>query len=63
MAIQLAKKLLGLRVVAAASKPASAERALRLGADVVINHKEALQPQLQAHGIDGVHIIFSTHEL
>jgi NADPH:quinone reductase-like Zn-dependent oxidoreductase len=63
MVIQLAKKVLGLRVVATASREESRNQSLRLGADVVISHREALQPQLQAQGIDGVDLIFSANDL
>jgi len=38
--IQLAKQLLGLHVIATASRPESVQAAKNLGADTVINHRE-----------------------
>jgi len=39
IAIQIAKKLLGLKVIATASRPESIEWCRQMGADVVVNHK------------------------
>ena len=47
MAIQLAKRA-GLRVIATASRPESRTWCLELGADAVIDHSQALAPQLAA---------------
>lgn len=55
--IQLAK-VLGLTVIATASRPESRQACLSLGADHVINHRESLKPQLETLGINGVHYIF-----
>jgi zinc-binding alcohol dehydrogenase family protein len=55
--IQLAK-VLGLTVIATASRPESQQACSSLGADYVINHRETLKPQLEALGINNVHFIF-----
>lgn len=39
IAIQIAKRLLGLKVVASASRPETVEYCRRMGADVVIDHR------------------------
>lgn len=52
--IQLAKQLTGATVIATASREASKEWVRQLGADWVINHKQALKPQLQALGFEQV---------
>lgn len=44
-------KMLGLTVVATASRPESADWCHQLGADHVINHREPLRPQVEALGI------------
>jgi len=61
--IQLAKKLGGLFVIATASRPESADKATQLGADLVINHRHPLAPQLEQAGIDGVDYIYDGHGL
>lgn len=43
IAIQIAKKLLGLKVIATASRPASIEWCKKMGADVVVNHKNLIE--------------------
>ncbi len=53
VAIQLAK-LAGFVVVATASRAETAEWCRLLGADHVVNHREALAPQLQALGFDRI---------
>ncbi len=50
IAIQLAKKVAGLNVIATASRPQSMEWVKQLGADHVINHHQPLQPQLMEAG-------------
>jgi zinc-binding alcohol dehydrogenase family protein len=62
-AIQLAKKVGGLFVIATASRPESAKKSMELGADLVINHREPLQPQLEAAGLDGVDYIYDGYGL
>jgi len=61
--IQLAKKVGGLFVIATASRPESADKSMELGADLVINHREPLMPQLAAAGIDGVDYIYDGYGL
>lgn len=46
MAIQLASKLAGMTVIATASRPETVKWVRELGAQHVLNHKQALQPQL-----------------
>ncbi|MNK09166.1 Zinc-type alcohol dehydrogenase-like protein [compost metagenome] len=43
IAIQLAKKIAGLKVIATASRPESIEWCKRMGADVVVNHKNLVE--------------------
>ena len=50
IAIQLAKKLAGLRVIATASRPESSQWVQELGADAVIDHTGDLAAQLRALG-------------
>ncbi len=59
IAIQLAKVLTGARVVATASRAESRAQALALGADLVLDHGQPMQPQLAAAGIRWVERIFS----
>ena len=58
IAIQLAKKLAGLRVVATASRPESAQWVKELGADVVVDHTGDLAAQMKAAGIAEADYIF-----
>jgi len=60
--IQLAK-VLGLTVIATASRPESREACLSLGADHVINHRETLKPQLEELGINELHFIYDAVSL
>jgi len=54
IAIQLAKQLAGLRVIATASRPDSARWVRELGADEVIDHTRPLADQLRAAGVPEV---------
>ncbi|CDO06696.1 zinc-binding alcohol dehydrogenase family protein [Mycolicibacterium cosmeticum] len=58
--IQLAKKLTAVRVIATASRDDSRDWALRLGADVVIDHHD-LQRQALDVAPDGIDYVFSPH--
>ncbi|TSA11527.1 MAG: zinc-binding alcohol dehydrogenase family protein, partial [Betaproteobacteria bacterium] len=58
IAIQLAKKLAGLNVIATASRPESVAWVRALGADHVIDHSKDLAPQLEAVGSKEVDYIF-----
>jgi NADPH2:quinone reductase len=57
LAIQLAKSVGKLKVVATASRPASQQWCRTLGADLVIDHSMALVPQLAEAEIKGVDFI------
>jgi len=60
--IQLARKLTGLTVIGTASRPESQKWVTDLGAHLVIDHSQPLQPQLTAVGIQQVdHVISLTH--
>ena len=58
LAIQLAKKVAGMTVIATASRKESQEWCLSLGADLCINHHEDMKHQLEAANIDDVPYIF-----
>lgn len=60
--IQLAK-LAGLTVLATASRPASTEWAKSLGADHVIDHRNAMKPQVDGLGIKNVDYIACFNDL
>ncbi|MES2317921.1 MAG: zinc-binding alcohol dehydrogenase family protein [Pseudomonadota bacterium] len=62
IAIQLAKKLARLTVVATASRPESAEWCRKLGADHMIDHNGDLPAQLKALGIADVDFILCLNE-
>lgn len=55
-------KMLGLQVVATASRPATQAWCKALGADHVINHREALAPQCEAIGITAFPYIANLHD-
>ena len=59
IAIQLARRLSGARIVATASRPQSREQAGRLGAHLVIDHGQPLSKALQQAGIRWAERIFS----
>jgi NADPH2:quinone reductase len=59
IAIQLARRLTGARIVATASRPQSREQAEKLGAHLVIDHAQPLSKGLQQAGIRWVERIFS----
>ena len=63
IAIQIAKRVAGLRVIATASRPASIEYCRRMGADEIIDHTQELSPQLQRLGLDGVDYILNASEV
>ncbi|RYY63997.1 MAG: zinc-binding alcohol dehydrogenase family protein, partial [Chitinophagaceae bacterium] len=56
IAIQLAKKILGLTVIATASRPETKEWCIRMGADYVVDHKN-LVAELNAAGFKEVDFI------
>ncbi len=57
IAIQLAGKLAKLNVIATASREASRDWCLKLGADLIINHRNALNEELSAQSISHVDYI------
>lgn len=63
IAIQIAKRVAGLHVVATASRPESEAHCRRMGADAIINHDHDLPRQLQDLGLPGVEYILSTTTL
>ncbi len=54
-------KMLGLRVVATASRPETADWCRTLGADDIINHQQPLRPQAEALGIHEFPYIANLH--
>jgi NADPH:quinone reductase-like Zn-dependent oxidoreductase len=63
IAIQIAKRVADLHVIATASRPESVEYCRELGADQVIDHSQDLGPQLHTFGLDGVDYILNTSEV
>ncbi|MFZ4757046.1 MAG: zinc-binding alcohol dehydrogenase family protein [Burkholderiaceae bacterium] len=59
IAIQLARRLTGARVIATASRPESRAQALALGAHLVIDHSRPLSEALAEAGVKWVERIFS----
>ncbi len=57
MLVQLARRLTGLRVIATASRPATRQWCLDLGAHAVIDHSQPFGPQLQAIGMPEVDLV------
>jgi zinc-binding alcohol dehydrogenase family protein len=58
IAIQLAKQLADVTVIATASRSESIEWCKSLGADLVIDHRDSMVEQLRAHNIQHVDYIF-----
>lgn len=61
IAIQLARALTGLTIIATASRPETQQWVQELGAHHVINHAEPLKPQLDTLGLESVDFVFSTN--
>lgn len=61
MAIQLARRLTNVRVLATASRPETAAWVRELGAHDVIDHSGDIAGQIRALGLSGVESIFSTN--
>jgi NADPH:quinone reductase-like Zn-dependent oxidoreductase len=59
IAIQIAKRVANLRVIASASRPASMDYCHQLGADEIVDHTQELGPQFRALGLDGVDYILN----
>lgn len=58
IAIQLAKTLTNVTIIATASRTESADWCKSLGADIVIDHNQSFSDQLNAQGINAVDYIF-----
>jgi NADPH2:quinone reductase len=58
IAIQLAKQLAGLQVIATASRPESTQWVRELGADTVVDHTGDLAAQMRAAGVPEADYIF-----
>jgi len=58
IAIQLAKQLAGLQVIATASRPESTQWVRELGADTVVDHTGDLAAQMRAGGVPEADYIF-----
>ena len=63
IAIQIAKRVANLRVIATASRPASVDYCRQMGADDVIDHSRELESQLHALGLGGVDYILNSSEV
>jgi len=61
MAIQLARRLTNVRVIATASRPETAAWVRELGAHDVIDHHGPIAEQIRALGLTGVESVFSTN--
>lgn len=58
IAIQIAKKVLGLTVIGTASRPETEEFVKGNGADYVVNHRHKYKPQLEKLGIDSLDYVY-----
>ena len=63
IAIQIAKKVAQLTVIATASRPESREWCLARGADVVIDHRQPIPAQLRAAGFLSIPYILCLNDL
>lgn len=63
IAIQMARRVGKLHVIATASRPASTAFCRQMGAHAVIDHTQPLAAQLKALGLDGVDYILNCAEL
>ncbi|MEO6012447.1 MAG: zinc-binding alcohol dehydrogenase family protein [Devosia sp.] len=62
VAIQLAKRVAGMTVIATASRPETADWSRELGADFVIDHSKPLAAEVKALGIGAPGFVFGTTE-
>ncbi|MCH7303024.1 zinc-binding alcohol dehydrogenase family protein [Acinetobacter sp. NIPH 1869] len=58
--IQLLKQLTNLTVISTASRPETSEWVKQLGADYILDHRQALAPQIQQLGLNAPLYVFST---
>lgn len=62
IAIQLAKRVAGLTVIATASRPETVDWCLKMGADYTINHRESFKTELEKIGIQDVDYILCLND-
>lgn len=62
IAIQLAKRVAGLEIIATASRDESRNWCLELGADHVVNHRGGIAAQLEAIGFAGVDYVLCLND-
>lgn len=62
IAIQLAKQVAGLTIIATASRPETVDWCVRMGADYTINHREKLISELEKLGIPQVDYILCLND-
>lgn len=62
IAIQLLRELTDMTIIATASRPETQEWVRELGAHHVIDHREALTPQVEALGLGAPGFVFSTNQ-
>ncbi len=60
IAVQLARRLTDLAVIASASRPESVDWAKAMGADHVVDHSRPLAPQVEALGLGAPAFVFAT---
>ncbi|WP_269582143.1 zinc-binding alcohol dehydrogenase family protein [Roseibium sp. Sym1] len=60
IAVQLARQLTGMTVIATASRPESRAWVTELGAHHVLDHSRPMAPQVEALGLDAPGYVFST---
>lgn len=60
IAIQIAKRVAGMTVIATASRPETVEFVRQMGADHIIDHSRLMAPQIAALGIGPPGFVFST---
>jgi NADPH2:quinone reductase len=60
IAIQIAKRVAGMTVIATASRPETAAWARAMGADYVVDHSKPLAPEVKALGLGEPGFVFST---
>ena len=63
ISIQIAKKLLGLTVIATSSRKETQEFSKKMGADFVIDYRGRLKSNLEAIGVNGVNYVFNCADM
>jgi zinc-binding alcohol dehydrogenase family protein len=59
--VEVAKRLLNLKVIATSSRPETIAFSKKMGADFVVDHHKPLEPQLKKIGVDGVNFIVACY--